>query len=1341
MSQSSFSYMRLFVLFLLVAIGVIPGFSYANSENIIRVGYPLGNMLPYSKAEQNQVEGLLPSLFDNIAKESGYTIENKVYNSIEDVMAAFQLGELDAIIGVSDNAQRQKKMLLSEVILSTRRVAIANSEIQNYTDLNSKKLAIIAGASDNMLIDTSFSGVEKLLRSTTKQAIESIVSRQADAQVGDGLLLYSAWRQSGYDKKLKLSLMDDLPVNNLYIGVQKNNPDLLNKLNVAIDNLQKNTERSKILNKWLDETQLRFLLVQSYDLALTEVEQQWLDESPVIKVGIEKSWGPIESITQSGEYIGVAADVLKEIARLTGIHFEYVQHSSYEATYQAFIRGEIDMLSAISINEQRQTKMNFTQPFMQEPWVFLGRSANSAMHIKEFIAFSNVKFGVVASTYGESEVASVCSHCEVKKYSDIDSALKALADREVDAVSASLLIASPHIQEEYLGQIKVISNLSFAHVSFAVNKEQQLLLNILNKALSSIPPSQMRETKRRWITSSYQNGELSSDMLLIIVLGAIGASIILIAVIAWNWRLKKEIAQRIKVESELHEAEQHMQYLADNVSGAVIQHAQSDEDLDEFKFTFISAGIFQLIGMRAEYLMEVPKSIFDVVDKTEKERIMKAMNAALKKGRLHEEIRINFQGRPKWIQLQSNITNKGDGFFYWNSVLTDITPLKENQEELNSAHLKAVAATEAKSRFLANMSHEIRTPISAIKGLLELMESYPLSHDVQKLHTSLSQSTRNLLHIVNDILDFSKIEAGKLGIALKETELLGFIAKIVQPQAIHAHSKGLSFEVWCDPAIASVGIIDETRLSQVLNNLINNAIKFTDFGKIELRVDCVHTKHNRQMLCFSIIDTGIGISEDKLAELFQPFEQLDLSTSRKFGGTGLGLAISHQLSQLMGGKISCVSQLGQGSSFRALLPVDVHTEASLPSFENKSCLLIAENMPQQEELTAYLEQWGMNLHHRSVKTKAEMGKLAVSSECQYLVIFQEDYQRLGVSVEWLKQKLPMIKVVLLTKEAQLSPEPYDQHWCISVNPLLPNHLDHALSEKVELFDEVEEEAVSLREPIQGRVQAEAAGRLILVAEDHPINQQVIGAQLRRLGFHADIVDNGAEALQRLKETQEYRYGLLLTDCHMPEMDGYELTKQVREREMAEDLPRLPIIALTANAIEGEDQKCIDLGMDHFLTKPVEMSILNKLLTDWLPDINGNNQKVIETNKEEAVLVPSAILPYEQEAESQGIYDFIDYDEVMAMFGDKDVVEHVVREFIVSHDTGFKTLLTAVEHEQHREITDISHQMKGAAAMMTCTVLSSPLNELELAAQVNDSHRYAPLIQTLKNITEQLNKFV
>lgn len=1325
----------------MVTVSMVPSFSYANSENTIRVGYPLGSMLPYSKAEQDTVNGLLPNLFESIAKESGYTIENKIYNNVDDIIAAFQLGEIDAVIGVSDGAQRQKQMLLSEVILSTRRVAIAYDEIQNYTDLNGKKLATIAGSSDNMLIDTSFSNVEKQLNPSPKEAIHAIVTKQADAQVGDGLLLYSAWRESTYDKVLKLSLMDDLPVNNLYIGVQKNRSDLLDNLNIAIAALQKSPQRSSIFREWLDETQLRFLLVQSYDLALTETEQKWLDERPVIKVGIEKSWGPIETITNTGEYIGVAADVLKEIARLTGINFEYVHYPSYEETHQAFLRGDIDMLSAISINEQRQTEMNFTQPFVQEPWVFLGRSANSAMHIKEFIAFSNVKFGVVASTYGESEVASVCSHCEVKKYPDIDSVLKALVNREVDAVSSSLLIASPHIQKDYLGQIKVISNLSFAHVSFSVSKDQQLLLNVLNKALGAIPPSQMRETQRRWITSSYHNSELSSDMFLIVVLSAIGASIVLIAVIAWNWRLKKEIAQRIKVESELHEAEQHMQYLADNVSGAVIQHAQSDEDLDEFKFTFISAGIFQLIGLRAEYLMEVPKSIFDVVDEYEKERIMKAMNAALKKGRLHEEIRINFQGRPKWIQLQSNITNKGDGFFYWNSVLTDITPLKENQEELNSAHLKAVAATEAKSRFLANMSHEIRTPISAIKGLLELMESYPLSHDVQKLHTSLSQSTRNLLHIVNDILDFSKIEAGKLGIALKETELLGFIAKIVQPQAIHAHSKGLSFEVWCDPAIASMGIIDETRLSQVLNNLINNAIKFTDFGKIELRVDCVHTKHKRQMLCFSIIDTGIGISEDKLAELFQPFEQLDLSTSRKFGGTGLGLAISHQLSQLMGGKISCVSQLGQGSSFRALLPVDVHTEASLPSFENKSCLLIAENMPQQEELSAYLEQWGMNLHHRSVKTKAEMGKLAVSFECQYLVIFQEDYQGLGVSIEWLKQKLPMVKVLLLTKEAQLSPEPYDQHWCISVNPLLPNHLSHALSEQVELIDQVEEEVTPHREPVQGRTQAESVGRLILVAEDHPINQQVIGAQLRRLGFHADIVDNGAEALQRLKETEEYRYGLLLTDCHMPEIDGYELTKQVREREMEEDLPRLPIIALTANAIEGEDQKCIDLGMDHFLTKPVEMTILNKLLTDWLPDINGNNSKVIETNKEEAASMSGAILPYEQEAESQGIYDFIDYDEVMDMFGDKDVVEHVVREFIVSHDTGFKTLLTAVEHEQHREITDISHQMKGAAAMMTCTVLSSPLGELELAAQVNDSHRYAPLMNTLKTITEQLNKFV
>lgn len=180
MSQTSFSFMRLFVCLLMVTVSMVPGFSYANSENFIRVGYPLGSMLPYSKAEQDTVNGLLPNLFESIAKESGYTIENKIYNNIDDIIAAFQLGEIDAVIGVSDSAQRQKQMLLSEVILSTRRVAIAYDEIQNYTDLNSKKLATIAGSSDNMLIDTSFSNVEKQLNPSPKDAIHAIVTKQAD---------------------------------------------------------------------------------------------------------------------------------------------------------------------------------------------------------------------------------------------------------------------------------------------------------------------------------------------------------------------------------------------------------------------------------------------------------------------------------------------------------------------------------------------------------------------------------------------------------------------------------------------------------------------------------------------------------------------------------------------------------------------------------------------------------------------------------------------------------------------------------------------------------------------------------------------------------------------------------------------------------------------------------------------------------------------------------------------------------------------------------------------------------------------------------------------------------
>ncbi|MFA0025929.1 sensor histidine kinase, partial [Vibrio sp. 10N.261.49.A5] len=243
-------------------------------------------------------------------------------------------------------------------------------------------------------------------------------------------------------------------------------------------------------------------------------------------------------------------------------------------------------------------------------------------------------------------------------------------------------------------------------------------------------------------------------------------------------------------------------------------------------------------------------------------------------------------GQTKWVKFNSQVSNSKT--IEWNTVITDITLLKKQQQALDNARQKAESATAAKSQFLATISHEVRTPISGILGLLELMQEHQLSEELLNLHGGLNQSARNLLHIVNDVLDYSKIEAGKLDLNPTEIELGKVLARIVQPQSIHAQQKGLAFHYWQDPNLAQWLFADDIRLHQILNNFLNNAIKFTEHGTISLHIDVIEQNEHQQKVSLTVSDTGIGIPKDRQQSLFQPFEQVDKTTSRRFGGTGLG---------------------------------------------------------------------------------------------------------------------------------------------------------------------------------------------------------------------------------------------------------------------------------------------------------------------------------------------------------------------------------------------------------------------------------------------------------------------
>ncbi|MBP7339495.1 ATP-binding protein [Niveispirillum sp.] len=520
--------------------------------------------------------------------------------------------------------------------------------------------------------------------------------------------------------------------------------------------------------------------------------------------------------------------------------------------------------------------------------------------------------------------------------------------------------------------------------------------------------------------------------------------------------------------------------------------------------------------------------------------------------------------------------------------ITIVTGLR-SYDNIRSARM-AESASKLKSSFLAAMSHEIRTPMNGVLGMLELLGHTTLDGDQRDMLLTAQESAGALLRIIDDILDFSKIEAGRMDIDRHPVDIGTIIEGVADTLAPAARKKGLAFDIHVDPAIPGSLVGDPVRLRQILFNLTGNAIKFTERGGVCVSVES-HPAPAPGMarVRIAVTDTGIGIAPDQQAKLFQPFTQAEISTSRRFGGTGLGLSISRRLVELMKGHIGLDSVAGHGSTFWFTLDLEIAETAAEPSpmATDITGLTIALDVAEPElsrTVAAYLAQAG-------AVTVAADDPAADIIVCA---------GRSGASWPVPDTSLP---IVLIAEADSRRPADMPASTQLVARPLRRSALTRAVALAAGRVSGQATAHPVQRAAIQAPTPEEAAaqGRLILVAEDQRVNQMVIRRQLAILGFAADIHADGAAALAAWRPGT---HGMLLTDCNMPVMDGYELTAAIRAEEETRGLPRLPIVALTANAMAGEDQRCINAGMDDFLSKPLDLAHLERCLGQWLGTPTG-----------------------------------------------------------------------------------------------------------------------------------------
>jgi two-component system, sensor histidine kinase and response regulator len=528
--------------------------------------------------------------------------------------------------------------------------------------------------------------------------------------------------------------------------------------------------------------------------------------------------------------------------------------------------------------------------------------------------------------------------------------------------------------------------------------------------------------------------------------------------------------------------------------------------------------------------------------------------------------------------------------------------LQENNAALERALASAQEATKLKSQFLANMSHEIRTPMNGVLGMTELLLKTELSADQRELASGVCQSGEHLLSIINDILDLSKIEAGKLELERASFELAPVLESAIELMAPSAHGKGLELIYFVGHGVPSRAIGDAARLRQVLLNLVGNAVKFTSRGEVEVRVEAKESNVGETVLRFSIRDSGIGVPLDVQDRLFSAFMQADSSTTRKYGGTGLGLAITRRIVDLMHGEVGMESIPGQGSTFwftARFGAESVEESKELRSWlQGLPVLIVDDNASSRAILEEYTRSWGM----RPQSAGGGAGALELLS----LRAESGDAFRLA-----LVDRRVLGAGGALVDRIATDPR-YRATRLVALNPIgIPATCDTATAcvskpiKRAALFEAIcrvlgGSESQSPAVPACQPAAAVAARGRILVAEDNPVNQRVAKLQVQRLGFEVDVVENGALALEAI---QERHYSMVLMDCQMPRMDGYEATRELRRRQNGGR--RIPIVAMTANAFAADREACLQAGMDDYLSKPVELRALEEVLHRWaLPVPSG-----------------------------------------------------------------------------------------------------------------------------------------
>lgn len=1059
-------------------------------------------------------------------------------------------------------------------------------------------------------------------------------------------------------------------------------------------------------------------------VSFTAAEQDFIDLHRPLLFS-EVNWSPLAIVDNSNGFDGIILDYFNIITQRSGLRFSFQRSDTWSEVLHRYMEGKIDVIPALSLEDLVGREILISEPFCSYPLVIVTRQEIPFIDSTSRLNGKKVAVGRGYTSYhfltnNYPEISTV-------QTDDVQAALIMVSNGQAFAFVGHMAVAIETLQKLGMTNLKIAgaTEFQFAH-RIGIDPQYPLALSIINKVLAAMEEQDHRAIYSKWLGVHFEKGGEYAWLLKLLA----GISLLAVGILFWNRKLTRvnrslghEIEERRQVETALRQSQKRFKDLADLLPQMVYEADRKGT------VTYANEFGYQMAGHTKKDLGT--KNIIDFLSPEDQHRAREAfaLIIAEKKpvSREYDFHAANGEKIPV-ITYSTPILQNGD--------ITGVRGIVIDIRERKAVEEATRAANQAKSNFLARMSHEIRTPMNAVIGMAHLALRTDLSPKQTDYIRKIKSAAEALLGIINDILDFSKVEVGKLSLESIPFDLEEVLVSMGDMIAFKAEQKGLELLFSAAPDVPLRLVGDPLRLGQVLINLAGNAVKFTEQGEIILRVTVWEKTRTDVTLCFSVTDTGIGLSGQQIDSLFQPFTQADESTTRKFGGTGLGLSISRHLVEIMGGGIHIESAPGEGSVFTFTANFGLGAEEPppiplpAPHPMGIKVLVVDDNDAARELLCTMLASVSSDVTAVG-SGKAALERFAEAAAGGGFDLVVVDSRMPGLDgieiVQRLRQRQPSAQTPAILMVTACDPEEARGDAMASgidgfiTKPVNPSLLFDAITM---IFNRQARKRKKKRQthvPQQWQLTA-IAGAEVLVVEDNGINRQVTREFLTQAGLRVDTAENG---LQAIAAVAEKKYDLILMDIQMPELDGLEATRRIRNLP---EYDRLPVVAMTAHAIAGDRKRSMDAGMNDHVTKPIDPDELMAALLRWIEP----KERLMPAPHGQMVQAAEALPPLTAMDVSRGVQN---------VGGNKQLYKKLLIDFYNDHRQTGKEMEKALAGGDPTGFLRQAHTIKAVAGNIGAALLATAAADLECALQAGDREKagtaYPAFSQALHGVLAEL----